>query len=85
MTWRQKDGFRGSKDERWFRERSEAGVCLLPVHTQNTQVEDGDAHGSFLQEGEQLAEKQAERSVRKGPLSRQQLHTRTHRSTVHER
>lgn len=31
--------------------------CSVPVHTESTEVQDGDAHGGLLQEGEQLAEK----------------------------
>lgn len=45
----------------------------VPVHTQSTQVEHGDADGGFLQEGKQLAEKQPEHTVCKRPGHRQQL------------
>lgn len=54
---------------------------MLPVHTQSTQVEYGDADRRFLQEGNQLAQEESKETVGKGPAHRQELHNNTHTFT----
>lgn len=46
---------------------------LLPVDTEGTEIQDGDAHGWLLQEGEELAEKYPKIVVVRRPAPRQQL------------
>lgn len=57
-------------------------VICWPVHAEGAQVENGDAHRGFLQEGHQLAQAEAKGSVVKGEAWRQELikqrQTRTH-------
>lgn len=54
---------------------------MLPVHTQSTQVEYGDADRCLLQEGKQLTQEETEQTVGKGPAHRQELHNNTHTHT----
>lgn len=53
--------------------QSDSSVIYWPVHAEGAQVENGDAHRGFLQEGHQLAQPEAKGSVVKGKSWRQEL------------
>lgn len=57
-------------------------VCVLPVHTEGTQVEHRYPNWSLLQEGKEFTQEESEHRVIEWPPHRQQLH-QTQKHTEH--